>query len=134
MDIWKIEPFDLPSTDRTQPAKQIVGFSIAFWAGKVVVSDLLYSPVTLVIDYYDNEGRKREYLQDRIDADTIRVKGVAMEKEGAKLEGFIKYSMDVIIKQIIGGITLQEKHSALSQLASMFGQVLLPVESQTGTI
>lgn len=134
MDIWKIEPFDLQSTDRTQPAKQIVGFSIAFWAGKVVVSDLLYSPVTLVIDYYDNEGRKREHLQDRIDADTIRVKGVAMEKEGAKLEGFIKYSMDVIIKQIIGGITLQEKHSALSQLASMFGQVLLPVESQTGTI
>jgi hypothetical protein len=134
MYIFKIEPFDIPSTDRTQPPKQIVGIELSYWGGKVAVSDLIYSPVTLIIDYYDNEGRKRDYLQDRVDADVIRTKAMAMGKEGAELEGFVKYSMDVIVKSIIGGVTLQERRDALAQMAQLFGQVVLPVEAQTGTI
>jgi hypothetical protein len=134
MDIWKIEPFDLPSTDRTQPPKQIVGIELSYWGGKVAVSDLIYSPVTLIIDYYDNEGRKRDYLQDRVDADVIRSKAVALGKEGAELEGFVKYSMDIIVKSIIGGGTIHERRDALAQMAQLFGQVVLPAEAQNGLI
>lgn len=134
MHIFKIQPFDIPSTDRTAPPKQIVGIELSYWGGKVAVSDLIHSPVTLIIDYYDNEGRKRDYLQDRVDADTIRLKAMALGKEGAELEGFVKYSMDIIVKQIIGGVTLQERRDALAQMAQLFGQVVLPVEAQTGNV
>lgn len=134
MYIWKIEPFGIASTDRTAPPKQIVGIEISYFAGKVAVSDLIYSPVTLIIDYYDNEGRKRDYLQDRIDSSVIRDKGTMMGKSGEELDGFIKYSMDVIVKHIIGGETIEERHTYISMLSSMFGQVLQPLEAQTGTI
>ena len=134
MYIWKIEPFEVASTDRTAMPKQIVGIEIAYFAGKVAVSDLIHSPVTLIIDYYDSEGQKREYLQDRVDMSVIQSKGIAMGKSNEELEGFIKYSMDVIVKHIIGGETIAERHSYISLLSSMFGQVLLPLEAQTGTI
>lgn len=131
---WKIEPFDLPSTDRTQPAKQIVAIEIGYWGGKVVVSDSDYSPITLVIDYYDNEGQKREYLQDRVEVETIRNKAIALGMEGETLDGFVKGSMDTIVKNLIGGTTLAERRDALAGLAQLFRQVVLPVEAQTGTI
>lgn len=131
---WKIEPFEIPSTDRTQAPKTIVAIEIGYWDGKVTVSDADYSPVMLVIDYYDNDGRKRDYLQDRVDVNTIRTKGVAMELEGEVLEGFVKMVMDKIVKNLIGGVTRAERCAALTELAQMFGQVVLAEEYQTGSI
>lgn len=134
MNRWKIEPFELPSTDRTQPPKHIVAIGIGYWDGMIAVNDSDYSPVMLVIDYYDNDGRKRDYLQDRIDVNTIRTKGVAMELEGEVLEGFVKMVMDKIVKNLIGGATRAERCAALTELGLMFGQVVLAEEYQTGII
>lgn len=134
MYLWKIEPFDIPSTDRTQPSRQAVAIQIGFWDGLVPVLDTGYSPLTLVIDYFDNEGRKREFLQDRIEVKTIRDKATTLGLEGEEFEGFVKTSMDAIVKHLIGGNTLSERRDALAQLALMFGQVVLPVEEQTGTV
>lgn len=131
---WKIEPFEIPSTDRTQPPKHIVAIQIGYWDGMVTVNDSDYSPVLLVIDYYDEQGLKREYLQDRVDVNTIRTKGLAMELEGENLDAFVKGCMDKIVKNLIGGVTKAERCAALTELAQMFGQVVLPVEEQTGTL
>lgn len=134
MYIWKIEPFDIPSTDRTAPPKQIVGIEVGYFAGKVAVLDSDFSPVTLVIDYYDNQGRKREYLQDRIDENVIRSKAGQIGVEGEYIEAFVKQSMDKIVKMFIGGVSIEVKYQALQQLAGMFGQVLIPIENQDGNI
>lgn len=134
MYIWKIEPFDIPSTDRTAPTKQIVGIEVGYFAGKVAVLDSDFSPVTLVIDYYDNQGRKREYLQDRIDENVIRAKAGQIGIEGENIEAFVKQSMDTIVKMFIGGVSIEVKYQALQQLANMFGQVLIPIEAQDGNI
>ena len=134
MNIWRIEPFEIPGTDRTAPPRQIVGIGISYFAGKVAVMDDAYSPITLVIDYYDAQGIKREYLQDRIDDQTIRSKAVQLEIPEEAVAEFVKGSMDKIVKSFVGGQTIEERHATLSELAAMFGQVLLPVEAQTGTI
>ncbi|MFN8347452.1 MAG: hypothetical protein U0X91_20785 [Spirosomataceae bacterium] len=132
--LWKIEPFDIPSTDRTQPPKQIVGLEIMYLGGKVTVLEDAVPPLTLVIDYYDNEGRKREYLQDRIEVETIRNKGLEAGFTGESLDVFVGASMNTIVKHLIGGNTLQERRDALATLAQLFGQVVLPANQQTGTI
>lgn len=134
MNIWRIEPFEIPGTDRTAPPRQIVGIGISYYAGKVAVIDDAYSSITLVIDYYDGQGVKREYLQDRIDDRTIRSKAAQLEIPEEAVEEFVKTSMDQIVKSLVGGQTIEERHATLSQLAGLFGQVLLPVEAQTGTV
>ncbi|MCA0229888.1 MAG: hypothetical protein LCH91_05450 [Bacteroidetes bacterium] len=134
MYIWKTQPFEVPSTDRTAAPKLIVGIEVGFYAGKVAVTDNHFSPVTLVIDYYDSEGRKREYLTDKIDADIIRAKASQLGIEGENVEAWVKATMDIIVKYVIGGADISERHASIAQLAAMFGQELLPIEAQTGTI
>lgn len=134
MFLWKIEPFDIPSTDRTRPVKQIIALEVGYWGGKVAVLDAAICPITLVIDYYDNEGIKRDYLQDRVEVGVIREKAIALGLEGEALEGFVKGCMDKIVKNLIGGETIEVRWVAFAELASMFGQVALPIEAQDGMI
>ena len=134
MNLWKIEPFDLPSTDRTAQPKQIVAIEIAYGNGKVAVLEEGYSSLTLAIDYYDSTGEKRSYLQDRVDSGIIASKAIAMGLEGDAVQQFVQNCMDVIVKDLIGGATKVERCAALTELALMFGQVVLPVEEQTGII
>lgn len=134
MFLWKIEPFAIPSTDRTQPPKQIVAIEIGYSNGKVPVLDTGYSSLSLVIDYYDSTGEKRSYLQDRVDSGIIASKAIAMGLEGDAVEQFVQNCMDAIVKNLIGGATRAERCAALTELALMFGQVVLPVEEQTGTL
>lgn len=134
MNIWKIETWEVPSTNRTNPPISIAGFRITFSDGVIGVDDNNNNSLVLLISYFDNEGRERAFLKDNISAQIIRQKGVEMGMEDIQLETFVNTTMNMIVVHAIGGETKEERYNTISTLAQMYGQTLLPLEEQTGVI
>lgn len=133
-NIWKIEPWEVPSTNRTEAPIEILGIGISYSDGVIAVNSNEDNPVILLISYFDNEGRERSFLRDNISAPIIRKKGIEMELEGEALEAFVAETMDIIVVSAMGGSTKAIRYDAISQVAAMYGQTLLPLEEQTGQI
>ena len=102
--------------------------------GVIAVNDNESNPLVLLISYYDTDGQERPWLRDNITAPIIRLKGIELGLVGDDLEGFVHSTMNTIIVHAIGGATKAERYATISQLAQMYGQTLLPIEEQTGTI
>lgn len=133
-DIWKIEVWEVPSTNRTSAPISIAGFRITFADGVIAVNDNTNSPLVLLISYFDIEGRERAYLKDNISAPIIRQKGEELGLEGEALETFVNTTMNTIIVNAIGGATKEERYATIAALGQMYGHTLLPLEEQTGII
>lgn len=133
-DIWKIETWNVPSTNRTQPDIEIAGFRITFTDGVVAVEGNGNNPLLLSISYFDVNGRERAYLRDNISSEIIRQKGIELAITGDALETFVNDTMNNIIVHAIGGATKAERYATIAALGQMYGQTLLPLEDQNGTI
>lgn len=133
-DIWKIETWNVPSTNRTQPDIEIAGFRITFTDGVVAVEGNGNNPLLLSISYFDVNGGERAYLRDNISSEIIRQKGIELAITGDALEAFVNDTMNNIIVYAIGGATKAERYATIAALGQMYGQTLLPLEDQNGTI
>lgn len=133
-NIWKIDTWLLASTNRTAPPIPIGGLRITFGDGVIAVDDNTDSPLVLFISYFDTDGNERPFLRDNISAPIIRQKGIEFGMEGETLEAFVNETMNTIIVHAIGGATKAERYATIVALGQMYGQTLLPIENQTGTI
>lgn len=134
MNIWKITPWHVPSTNRTAPPIEIVGFRISYTDGVIGVFNNNDNPVLLLISYFDNEGRERAFLRDNISAAIIRTKGAELGMSGQDLTDWVNSTMNLIITYAIGGQDIGERYATISMLAQMYGQTLLPIQDQNGII
>lgn len=134
MNIWKITPWHVPSTNRTAPPIEIVGFCISYTDGVIGVFNNNENPVLLLISYFDNEGRERAFLRDNISAAIIRTKGAELGMAGQDLTDWVNSTMNLIITYAIGGQDIGERYATISMLAQMYGQTLLPIQDQNGII
>ena len=134
MNIWKIVPWSVPSTNRTAPPIEIVGFRISYTDGVIGVVNNNDNPVLLLISYFDNEGRERAFLRDNISAAIIRTKGSELGMSGQDLTDWVNSTMNLIITYAIGGQDIGERYATISMLAQMYGQTLLPIQDQNGII
>lgn len=134
MNIWKITPWLVPSTNRPAPPIQILGFRITYTDGVIAVNSNDQNPIVLLISYFDNEGRERAFLRDNISTAIITQKGIEMGMTGQALEDFVNQTMNTIIVNALGGTTKEERYATISALAQMYGQTLLPIQAQTGLI
>lgn len=134
MNIWKITPWHVPSTNRTAPPIEIVGFRISYTDGVIGVFNNNENPVLLLISYFDNEGRERAFLRDNISAAIIRTKGAELGMAGQDLTDWVNSTMNLIITYAIGGQDIGERYATISMLAQMYGQTLLPIQDQNGII
>lgn len=134
MNIWKITPWHVPSTNRTAPPIEIVGFRISYTDGVIGVFNNNENPVLLLISYFDNEGRERAFLRDNISAAIIRTKGAELGMSGQDLTDWVNSTMNLIITYAIGGQDIGERYATISMLAQMYGQTLLPIQDQNGII
>lgn len=134
MNIWKITPWLVPSTNRTAPPIQILGFRITYTDGVIAVNSNDQNPIVLLISYFDNEGRERAFLRDNISTAIITQKSIEMGMTGQALEDFVNQTMNTIIVNALGGTTKEERYATISALAQMYGQTLLPIQAQTGLI
>lgn len=134
MNIWKITPWHVPSTNRTAPPIEIVGFRISYTDGVIGVFNNNENPVLLLISYFDNEGRERAFLRDNISAAIIRTKGAELGMSSQDLTDWVNSTMNLIITYAIGGQDIGERYATISMLAQMYGQTLLPIQDQNGII
>lgn len=133
-DIWKMEIWEVPSTNRTGAPIQIAGFRITFTDGVIAVENNARSPLVLLISYYDVDGNERAFLRDNITALLIEKKGIEFGLEGVALETFVSNTMNTLIIHAIGGATKEERYATIAALGKMYGQTLLPLEEQTGIL
>ena len=134
MNIWKITPWLVPSTNRTAPPIEILGLRITYTDGVIAVNSNDQNPIVLLISYFDNEGRERAFLRDNISTAIITQKGLEMGMSGQTLQDFVNDTMNTIIVHALGGTTKEERYATISALAQMYGQTLLPIQAQTGLI